>query len=68
MKNTILHPWQLLLVILSGMVNREQHRTIEYHRTENQALKEKIGNQRIMLNDDQRRRLAVEGNSLAVKL
>jgi hypothetical protein len=60
MTSAILHPWQLFLVILSGLVNREQQRAIEYLRTENQILKEKIGKKRIMLNDDQRRRLTVK--------
>jgi putative transposase len=67
MTNTILHPWQLFLVILSGTVNRDQQRAIEYLRTENQVLREKIGKKRIMLNDDQRRRLAVKGKILGRK-
>ena len=43
MNHPMLQPWQFLLVILSGIVNREKQRTIEYLRTENQVLKEKIG-------------------------
>ena len=57
MTNTILHPWHLLVAIIAGAVNREQQQTIEYLRTENQVLREKLGKKRIMLNDDQRRRL-----------
>lgn len=49
------------------MVNEEQQRIIEYLRTENQVLKEKIGKKRILLNDDQRRRLAVKGKLLGRK-
>ena len=49
------------------MVNREQQRAIDYLRTENQVLREKIGKKRIMLNDDQRRRLAVKGKLLGRK-
>ena len=60
----ILHPWQLYLVILSGWINREQQEVIEYLRTENEVLEEKLGKQRILLNDDQRRRLAVKGKVL----
>ena len=67
MNSPILQPWQFLLVILSGVVNREQQRAIEYLRTENQVLKEKIGKKRIILNDDQRRRLAVKGKILGRK-
>ncbi len=44
----ILHPWQLYLVILAGWINREQQEVIEYLRTENQVLKEKLGKQRIL--------------------
>jgi len=62
--NTILHPWQLLLLILAGIMNREQQQVIEYLSAENRVLKEKLGKERILLNDDQRRRLAVKGNIL----
>ena len=62
----ILHPWQLCLAILAGWVNRQQQEVIEYLRTENQVLKEKLGKKRVLLNDDQRRRLAVNGFSADV--
>src|SRR5450631_1823694 len=64
----ILHPWQLLLAILAGWINEKQQQVIEYLRTENQVLKEKLGKKRILLNDDQRRRLAVKGKTLGRKL
>jgi len=48
-------------------VHEEQQRVIEYLRTENQVLKEKLGKKRIMLNEDQRRRLAVKGKVLGRK-
>ena len=57
----ILHPWQLLLIILAGWINQQQQEVIEYLRTENQVLTEKLGKKRILLSDDQRRRLAVAG-------
>jgi hypothetical protein len=40
----ILQPWQLFFMILAGWVNREQGAAIDYVRTENQVLKEKLGN------------------------
>ena len=40
---------------------------IEYLLTENQVLKEKLGKKRILLTDDQRRRLAVKGKILGRK-
>ena len=64
----VLQPWQLLLVILAGWVNRQQQQVIEYLRTENQVLKEKLGKRRILLNDDQRRRLAVKAKVLGRKV
>ena len=63
----VLQPWQLFFVILAGWVNREQQEVIEYLRTENQVLKELVGKKRIMLNDDQRRRLAVNGKIIGRK-
>ena len=63
----ILHPWQLLLVLLASWINQQQQQLIEYLRTENQVLKEKLGRKRILLSDDQRRRLAVKGKVLGRK-
>jgi hypothetical protein len=41
--NFVLQSWQLLLAILAGWSNRQQQEVIEYLRTENQVLKEKLG-------------------------
>lgn len=60
----ILQPWQLLLLILAGWVNRRQQDVIEYLLAENRVLRQKRGEKRISLNDDQRRRLAVKGEIL----
>jgi putative transposase len=68
MMSFVLQPWQLLLSIFAGWINDEQQLRIEYLRTENQVLKEKLGKKRILLNDDQRRRLAVKGKVLGRKL
>ena len=65
--NFVLRPWQLLLLILAGWINRDQQDAIEYLLTENQVLREKLGKRRILLNDDQRRRLAVKGKALGRK-
>ena len=63
-----LHPWQLLLLILAGRINRGQQAAIEYLLTENQILKAKLGKKRILLDDNQRRRLAVKGKILGRKM
>ena len=52
------------MVALAGWMNRQQQEVIEYLRTENRILREKLGHKRIILNDTQRRRLA----TAAVKL
>jgi transposase InsO family protein len=63
-----LQPWQLYLTILAGWINRQQQVVIDYLRTENQVLRETHGTKRILLSDDQRRRLAVKGKILGRKL
>ena len=45
--NFVLRPWQLLLLILAGWINRDQQDAIEYLLTENQVLREKLGKHRI---------------------
>ena len=39
--NFVLKPWQLLLLILAGWINRDQQDAIEYLLTENQVLRER---------------------------
>ncbi|TWU27992.1 hypothetical protein [Novipirellula artificiosorum] len=63
----VLQPWQLMLIILASWINRQQQEVIEYLRTENTVLKENFGKKRILLTDDQRRRLAVKGKILGRK-
>ena len=64
----LLHPWHLALMILAGWVNQQQRDAIEYLRTENSVLREKLGKKRIILNNDQRRRLAVKAKVLGRKV
>ena len=52
-----MQPWQILLLIISGWMNRQQQNAIEYLRIENSVLREK----RLLLNDDQRRHLTAKG-------
>ena len=53
-------PWQLLAMIVAGWMSRQQQQVVEYLREENRVLREKLGKKRVLLNDDQRRRLAVK--------
>ena len=63
----ILHPWHFLVLVLSALINHEQEKVVTYLRVENEALREKLGEGRILLNDNQRRRLAVKGIVLGRK-
>lgn len=63
-----LQPWQLYVAILAGWVHRQQQYDIEYLITENKVLRETHGQKRILLTDNQRRRLAVKGKTLGRKL
>ena len=58
---------KLLAAVLAGWINSRQKEAIDYLMAENKVLKEKLGRKRILLNDDQRRRLAVKGKVLGRK-
>jgi len=45
-------------------MNHEQQQIIDYLREENRVLRAQIGGQRLRLDDDQRRRLAVRAKEL----
>lgn len=62
-----LYPWQLLSVIVAGVLSEQQQRVIEYLREENRILREQLGGKRIRLTDTQRRWLAVLGKALGRK-
>ena len=61
-------PMTMLLAMLAGWINRQQQEVIEYLKAENGILKEELlkatGKKRILLNDSQRRRLAILGKKL----
>ncbi|MGA2916628.1 MAG: integrase core domain-containing protein [Sedimentisphaerales bacterium] len=61
-------PMSMFLMMLAGWINRQQQEMIEYLKEENKILREKLGNKRILLNDQQRRRLAILGKRLGYKL
>ncbi len=70
-----LQPWHLLLLILAGWINRQQQNAVEYLLTENRILREKLrkwniplAGKRTLLNDHQRRRLAIKGRILSRKM
>ena len=65
--NFVLQPWQLFLLIIANWSNREQQQRIDYLETQCAVLIEQFGKRRILLTDDQRRRLAVKGKVLGRK-
>ena len=65
--SSIMQPWHLVVVILAGWINRHQQAVIEFQGAQIQMLMENLGRKRVLLNDDQRRRLAVKGKILGRK-
>ena len=65
-------PYTMLLMMLAGWINRQQQEAINYLLEENRILKEKYlaetGRKRIILNDRQRRRLAVLAKRVGRKM
>ena len=57
-------PWTFFAVALAGWMNRQQQDAISYLRVENQILREKLGQKRIIPNDNQKRRLAAAAMKL----
>lgn len=58
------YPLQVLLLTVSGWVNRHQQEVIEYLVEENCVLKEQMKGRRLRLTDEQCRRLAAKGKRL----
>ena len=52
----------------AGQLNDHQQQAIEFLREENRVLREQLATKRILLNDDQRRRLAAKGKPLGRRL
>ena len=57
-------PLQMLVLTVSGWVNRHQQDVIAYLVEENRVLKEQMCGRTLRLNDDQRRRLAAKAKGL----
>ncbi len=62
-----IHPLQVLLLTVSGWVNRHQADAIEYLVEKNRVLKEQMPGRRLRLTDEQRRRLAAKAKLLGRK-
>jgi hypothetical protein len=63
----ILQPWRSMLIILASWVNRQHQQKIGYVEMPLAVLNEQFGNKRILLTDDQRKRIAVNSEVLGRK-
>jgi transposase InsO family protein len=67
----MIHSWQILVAAVAGWVNSELRDVIAYIMEENRVLKEQLdrhrGRRRILLTDDQRRRLAAKAKKIGRK-
>lgn len=60
-------PLQMVLLMFAGWVNRQQLEVIEYLKEENRLLKERLGGQRILFTNAERRRWARKAHALGRK-
>src|SRR3954452_1096713 len=68
MVEKVLNPFQFVVIVLAGWMNQRQQNVIEYLREENRVLREQLGERRLRLTDDQRRRLAARAKGLGRKV
>ncbi len=61
-------PFQCVLLMFAGWVNRHQLDVIEYLQEENRVLKERLGGRRVCFTDIERRRLAQNAKALGRKV
>src|SRR3954452_1198746 len=65
---TVLDPFRFVLIAVAGWMNQRQRQMIEYLREENRVLREQLGERRLRLTDEQRRRLAARAKGLGGKV
>ena len=65
---TVFDPFRFLLISVAGWTSQRQLQMIDYLREENRVLREQLGDRRLRLDDDQRRRLAAKAKGLGRKL
>lgn len=64
----VLYPFRFVLVPVAGWMNQRQLLVIDYLREENRVPREQLRGGRVHLDDNQRRRLAVEAKALGRKV
>ena len=63
----LLRPWHILLVTICGLLKQRQQQIIEFQNAQFEALLKKLGRKRLLLDDNQRRLLAVKGQAIGRK-
>jgi putative transposase len=63
----LLQPWHILVAGLCGMVNQRQQQVIEFQNAQIETLLKKLGKKQLLLNDNQRRLLAVKAHVIGRK-
>jgi len=63
----LLQPCHIFLAALCGMANNRQQQIIEFQNAQIEALLKQLGKKRLLLNDDQRRLLAVKAHAIGRK-
>ena len=51
---SVLHPWQIVVLALTGWIYRQQFDVIEYLKEENRVLRVHLKDKRIRFTDEQR--------------
>ena len=63
----ILQPWYIVRATICGILNSRQRQIIAFQNVQIDALLKKLGRKRLLLDDDQRRLLAVKGQAIGRK-
>ena len=61
-------PFRLLLISIAGWLGQQQRDVIDYLQEENRVLRQQLGNKRLRLSDDQRRRLAAKAKKIGRRI
>src|SRR5687767_578416 len=64
----VMDPFRFVLIAVAGWMNQRQLQMIQYLREENHVLREQLGDRRLRLTNDQRRRLASKAKKLGRKV
>ena len=64
----VMDPFRFILIAVAGWMNQRQLQAIDDLKEENRVLREQLGERRLRLTDDQRRRLAAKAKGLGRKM